>query len=279
MKKLLAALCLCLPLVAHAQGFDLGGLLGKALGTNQKELDARVLAIAKTKAEQGMPFAQACNEAIDEVGKFGTSRFIQDTCFGQTRAVASQVDSEERLARRERERAQREQEQQEAAARIAAEKKAKEDAAAAQLSFDLQEIRAGRKEVLTMDQAVAIYDAKDGNGLASKPLLRPSGKSYVVTGTIDKPTAKDASFTALANNGMVNTLRQIAYNQSGGVPRYFYVRIPKRLEDQFYERAKVGAGFNLVGAYRENIEYRTVSGESKSMPVFEAEYLEFWSLN
>jgi hypothetical protein len=278
MKKLLVASCLCAPLVAQAQGFDLGGLLGKALGTNQKDNDARVLSIAKTKVEQGMTFGQACNEAIDEVGKFGTSRFIQDTCYGEIRGVSAHIESERREAQRQAERGQRQQEEQENATRVAAEKKAKEDAAATQLAGDLAEIRAGRKEIATFEQATIIYDAKDGNGLPSKPLLRPTGKSYILTGTIDTPAKNEASFAALANNGMVNTIRQVAMSESAGEPRYFYVHIPKRLEDKFYESAKVGLGFNLIGSYRENREYPTIAGQTKLAPVFEAEYIEFWSL-
>jgi len=62
----------------------------------------------------------------------------------------------------------------------------------------------------------------------------------------------------------------------GESTNYFAVVIPDQLQKYYFNGAKIEGGFDLVGRYVSNTKYKTVAGQEKSAPVFEAIYLVFW---
>lgn len=140
----------------------------------------------------------------------------------------------------------------------------------------LLEMRAGRIKIESISDAITVYGAEDGTALGSAPKIRPDGKIYYLSGIIDKPDKKLPSFVALVNNIEENRLRFTYPQYVSNEPKYFYVRLQKSLEEKYYNLAKVGSGFNLVGKYIDNMDYQTVQGEKKSMPIFDVFYFSFY---
>jgi hypothetical protein len=147
--------------------------------------------------------------------------------------------------------------------------KAAADQSAAQQA--LIEIRSGRRQPQGFEEAATAYDAQDGSRFASAPRIRPDGKSYFLTGNVDQPDGETPSFVAR------DKLQEFQLRQLNVRPdaKYFAVSVPKRLEAQYFDAAKVGAFFKIVGVYKGNRQYVTVDQQQKLMPVFEAQYLDF----
>ncbi|WP_277184015.1 hypothetical protein [Caballeronia sp. BR00000012568055] len=59
------------------------------------------------------------------------------------------------------------------------------------------------------------------------------------------------------------------------VPRYVKVRVPKRLENDYFDNAQEQKFFVVVGTYKSNADYRNNVGGSVKMPVIDAEYIKF----
>ena len=67
-----------------------------------------------------------------------------------------------------------------------------------------------------------------------------------------------------------------AMGKNSASTNYFKVKIPKAMQAYYFDNAKVGGGFDLIGRYVENISYRTVADQEKSVTVFEAVYFDIW---
>lgn len=129
------------------------------------------------------------------------------------------------------------------------------------------------------DRQVSDNKAEFGGSLSRSPKIKADGMFYYLYGKINIPDKKNASFVANIsaseeNDAVSNALRRS--NGLGETTDYFVVRLPKSFENYYYENAKVGSGFNLVGRYVENTEYKTIAGQSKQAPVFQAVYFELW---
>ena len=61
-----------------------------------------------------------------------------------------------------------------------------------------------------------------------------------------------------------------------GLTDYFAVTIPKSLQKYYFDNAKIDGGFDVVGRYVSNTKYKTVAGQEKAAPVFEAVYFVIW---
>lgn len=133
-----------------------------------------------------------------------------------------------------------------------------------------KELRAGTRKPKDFKEAVIASSADDGSYLASAPKIRPDNKSYHLYGILDAAGSKPEFTAELLQLHM----RSLFAGEWIATNMYFKVRVPKSMQDRYYDTAKIGAKFNLVGRYTGNINYRTVSGETKSMPVFDAVYLE-----
>ncbi|KAF1046383.1 MAG: hypothetical protein GAK35_01070 [Herbaspirillum frisingense] len=128
-------------------------------------------------------------------------------------------------------------------------------------------------------QAIAATGAKAGGDLTDAPKIKADGALYSLSGTIQQ-SADDGSFLANLspseeNVALANVLRQ----QRGIVdhPSYFAISVPKSLQKYYFDNAKIGSGFDVVGRYISNTKYQTVGGQQKQAPVFEAVYFELWS--
>lgn len=285
MKKTLALVLLVAPILVQAQT-DKKGIFGElfnGLGKTNVEIaiekaldvardtknsDACKFAFSEFNVPYYGPAAWSCDRQVDELleemkpseQKLAEQRAKQELLKAEEkraelRAKEDQLANEIELKRHQQEEV--------------AEKIAKENV--------LAEIRMGKRKAKSFEEAVSAYDAAEGLNLASAPKIRPDGRTYYLAGTIERSDNKTASFTALANNGLVNMMQRTLLGIGQGEPKYFYVRLPKSMETKYYDTAKVGAGFDIVGKYSANLDYKTIIGAQKSMPVFDVLYFEFWT--
>lgn len=137
-------------------------------------------------------------------------------------------------------------------------------------------LRAGRVKPENIGQAAIAYNAEIGVDLASAPKVRPDRKLYALPGKI--AIADDSpEFLAQISLGEQNdALFRMTGRSSEIDGRYFYVKIPKALQAYYFDQAKIERGFDLVGRYVANTKYKTIAGQQKSAPVFEAVYFVMW---
>lgn len=160
----------------------------------------------------------------------------------------------------------------------AARKQAEAQAAAIR-SADL---KSGRAKPASLEEAMLTYDATDGSNLASAPKIKPDGRLYALHGRIrlaeDKPEFMASA--GLSQNDELNiNVNRIRFGHLvpfEGSTKYFKVVVPKAMRDDYFDRAKIEGGFDIVGRYVSNTKYKTAAGEEKSAPVFEAVYLRLW---
>lgn len=128
-------------------------------------------------------------------------------------------------------------------------------------------------------QAISTHGAKAGGELASAPKIRADGEIYYLHGKIQQ-ASENPSFLANLSPSEENELLAGALRKSRGMGEstdYFAVAIPKQLQKYYFDNAKIGGGFDLIGRYTSNTKYKTVSGREMQAPVFEAVYLDLWS--
>lgn len=195
------------------------------------------------------------------------------------KSCESDLASDFRYAKEEQERSARKQAAQAKAEQDIQDRKKAEDEAAAIRSAQL---KAGKARPETLEEAMIVHDAKSGADLASAPKIRPDGKLYALNGKIR--IAEDApEFLATAGlseneelNVNLHRLRAGNMVPYEGSTRYFKVIVPKAMRDYYFGQAKIDGGFDVVGRYVANTKYKTLAGQEKSAPVFEAVYLRLW---
>lgn len=136
-----------------------------------------------------------------------------------------------------------------------------------------------KAESTKYQQAVSATGAQSGIDLTEAPKIKADGALYALSGIIEQP-ADDGSFLANLspseeNVPLVNALRQT--RAISDRPSYFAVSVPKALQKYYFDNARISGGFDLVGRYISNTRYKTVGGQQKQAPVFEAVYIELWS--
>jgi len=138
------------------------------------------------------------------------------------------------------------------------------------------DLRAGRVKPTNIHQAAIAFSAENGYDLAKSPKIRPDGKLYALIGKITIADEKP-EFVAHLSLGKDNDLVAKALNRSGEIETtYFSVKVPKSLQNYYFDQARIGGGFDIVGRYISNFRYKTVSGQENTAPVFEAQYFVFW---
>ncbi|MDP2806151.1 MAG: hypothetical protein Q8O24_09450, partial [Gallionellaceae bacterium] len=130
------------------------------------------------------------------------------------------------------------------------------------------DLKSGRKQPENFSELKIATGAVDGMAFASAPKIKPDNKLYAMVGVIDSAGNKPEF---MASNG-VEGLRMLGYRNTEHT--YFRVKIPKSMQSRYYDTAKIGVWFRLIGRYVANGSYSTVAGQKKSMPVFEATYWE-----
>lgn len=130
-----------------------------------------------------------------------------------------------------------------------------------------EDLRSGKIEPTDIDQAKIAYDAGDGYAVAKAPKLRPDGQLYALRGSI-----------SAAEDGTAVFFGEVATWSNSLIPikefNYVGVRIPKELQDHYFDNARINGWFGIVGRYVDNSSYKNILGSSQTIPVFDAVYLE-----
>ncbi|GAB4059103.1 hypothetical protein GCM10028811_12240 [Uliginosibacterium sediminicola] len=113
-----------------------------------------------------------------------------------------------------------------------------------------------------MKEARTAYNSNDGAFLIGSPKTKADGGMYFVYAYLDRPTGE------LELRGRLDS----ADTGKPGI-EYFSAKIPEQFKAAF-ANAQVGSIIGIVGRYVANQEYKTVLGQEKLMPVFEAVYFE-----
>lgn len=135
----------------------------------------------------------------------------------------------------------------------------------------------GDKKTGIKEAAIA-HNAKPGGALASAPKIKPDGGMYYLHGKI-KMAGEEPQFLAALSSTKENELLAGALRRSRGMGEstdYFAVTVPKSLQKYYFDNAKIDGGFDVVGRYVSNTKYKTVAGQEKAAPVFEAVYFVMW---
>lgn len=132
-------------------------------------------------------------------------------------------------------------------------------------------------EPSTFEALTAAMGSEPGGFLASSPKIQPDGALYHLHGKIAIPIEGKAEFFALLsaseeNQILADTLQRLRPQE----PRYFYVKVPKAMQAEYYSSARVNAGFDVVGRYTNNVPYNTALGQQKIAPVFTVERIFMW---
>jgi hypothetical protein len=179
----------------------------------------------------------------------------------ETEKEASRVEEENRRAAAEEKK------------RLESAELAKKEAEEKQRIADL---KSGRRAPTNFEEVMVVYEASDGGYLASAPKVRPDGAGYGISGKIAIAREDDSFIASLNynsdNEAVLKAIRGYNINDT----KYFGVKIPDSLKQNYYRSARIGAGFNVVGRYIENQQYKTVAGQTMSMPVFDAVYFKSW---
>lgn len=196
-------------------------------------------------------YYQQNRERLDD--NYLLSVYFGSNEFNRTRSQRERDKSEAEY----RERADAEEKTREEAKLIAEQERKNKAVIEQQKASALEaDLRAGRVKPANMEQAMVAYSAENGISLASAPKIRPDGKLYALIGIIEN-AGSDPEFLAMLGSRD---------------PRYYMVKIPKSLRAAYFDKAKIGDEFLLVGRYTGNTNYKTIVGQQKSAPVFEAVY-------
>jgi hypothetical protein len=170
----------------------------------------------------------------------------------------AELDREQRLQReaRERQDAQRQQEAQAAQAQIVA------------------ELRSGKRAPNTFSERLVRDRIPEGRSVAASPKVRPDGARYGLIGILEISEGT-TGFAARLSSGFAAELGQTLSGQYSS-SSYFFVNVPPKLRDAYANQVKIGMGLNIIGRYIANRQYRTVSGEVRTMAVFELEEFGGW---
>jgi hypothetical protein len=139
-------------------------------------------------------------------------------------------------------------------------------------------LKSGSAEPVGIKEAAISYSAQPGGALASAPKIKPDGGMYYMHGKI-KMAGEEPQFLAALSSSKENELLAGALRKSRGMGEstdYFAVTIPKSLQKYYFDNAKIDGGFDVVGRYVSNTKYKTVAGQEKAAPVFEAVYFVAW---
>jgi hypothetical protein len=129
------------------------------------------------------------------------------------------------------------------------------------------DIRSGKIKPEDMKQAKIAYDAGDGFAVAKAPKLRPDGQLYALSGLISAAEDRTAVFFGEVATWSNSLIPIKEFNYVG-------VRIPKELQDHYFDNARINGWFGIVGRYVDNSSYKNILGSGQTIPVFDAVYLE-----
>ncbi len=202
---------------------------------------------------------------------FNKTKTVDEYCQSLREKGFCAVNCENRLRDKFAEiKTEREQDKQEEERQAVAQKQASAAREAA--------LRSGQAKPTNLREAAIVYNAEHGGSLASAPKIKPDGAMYYMNGKI-KMAGDRPEFLAALSSSQDNELLANALRRSRGMGEstdYFAVVIPNQLQKYYFDGAKIEGGFDLVGRYVSNTKYKTVAGQEKTAPVFEAVYFVLW---
>lgn len=215
---------------------------------------------ARVRSQQGdpdnLPYLQDCEARFG--GEFNAAQQNYKSGVEQQAKAQQEANSRRAAAQQEEDR------------RVALEK---QKAAAHEA-----DLRGGRIKPQNFGEVAIAHGAKHGGDLASAPKIKPDGGMYYLNGKI-KMAGEEPQFLAALSSSKENELLAGALRRSRGMGEstdYFAVTIPKSLQKYYFDNAKIDGGFDVVGRYVSNTKYKTVAGQEKAAPVFEAVYFVIW---
>lgn len=210
----------------------------------------------------------ALNRQLDDIAK---GSHIHGPCIDRapverllTDLIASLQQGEQ--AQRERE-AERQRRQAEAAARTEAERRAAEAAEqerqrqAHQAMLERRrQLQAGEIEPRNWNDVRMKYDAGDGYPILLRPMVTPDRAVYLLRHV--ELVRREADNLLIVNGGTEHE------------PRYGAVLITPDSRTLDRERWAFNHPLTVIGRYIDNLEYRTLIGARRTMPVFEALWVQ-----
>lgn len=124
------------------------------------------------------------------------------------------------------------------------------------------DLKAGKIKPETPDDLEDLYDALPGWDLAESPLLIPDKEIYVITGQIERPEAGVLVCRTVTGPGKYDG-------------DYFAVNMTAKTKkpSDYKHRLRVNGRIFAVGRYNKNLEYITVAGQRKLMPIIDAVHI------
>ena len=120
-----------------------------------------------------------------------------------------------------------------------------------------EELRSGRIEIQGISDAALFYRAANGLSVMGNPKVQADNKYYVIQGFLER--IEDGGDALLAKFG-------------DNYARIVHVSASKQ-QVGLLDNLRAGRNFHVVGRYVNNVEYTTVIGASRVVPVFEAAYI------
>ena len=227
-----------------------------------------MLTVAALPALSQAQAGQNCVQEMIAVGDlysidFSKAKTVEDYCQGLRAQGFCAVNCEERLREKFGE--------------AKAEADRKEAERQAIIARD-SSLKSGSAKPASIKEAAISHNAQPGGTLASSPKVKPDGGMYYMHGKI-KMAGEEPQFLAALSPSKENELLAGALRKSRGMGEstdYFAVTIPKSLQKYYFDNAKIDGGFDVVGRYVSNTKYKTVAGQEKAAPVFEAVYFVLW---
>lgn len=189
---------------------------------------------------------------------------------GSLSAGQGQLDKERREQeaeawRQEKEAEREEKIQRREAAKIAEieRQRAAESEAARMAEERAEAVRAKRIAPATIEDLEALYDPDDGWDIAASPKVKPDRAQYVISGTVSRHVS----------DGIL--LCETVPGKDEFIGHYFTVRFSKKTKKarDILDRMRIGGRLFVVGKYVANLNYQTVAGSWKVMPIFDADHL------
>lgn len=143
---------------------------------------------------------------------------------------------------------EKEQQEQERLRRLALEKEQR-----AREKYE-SDIKAGLLPVKSLNDAEIYFEPKKGEELLLSPFLKPDGKYYEVRLFLDKQENP-------------SVLRGVLYRNK-------YCKIMQNGSTKVIGNLRINGGMTFIGRYVGNVDYETIGGEGKTMPAFQAVFIQ-----
>lgn len=137
----------------------------------------------------------------------------------------------------------------------------------AELQEHIKKLKSGEEKISSVSDAVIVYSPQPLNPLIVAPLLKPDNQYYSGEVIIDFQENENLLRAKIENywdTRNMPKLYQIAYA---------FLRTDKKTINFNPESLRIGQHIKVVGRYINNIQYKTLLGETKVSPVLQVRYI------